>query len=99
MANEHLRNLPVPFFSQRQNDYIWEERFISHEAAADNAVKNLYDTVENGLKISMDCRSCNITGVMMIMKYLGLTGVERTVGDKTFTTPKTPLVRLGGNSA
>lgn len=22
MADEYLRNLPVPFFSQRQNDYI-----------------------------------------------------------------------------
>ena len=97
MSDTHLRNLPVPFFSQRQNDYLWEERFLSR-VAADNAGKNLYDTVENGLKISMDCRSCNITGVMMIMKYLGLTGVERTVGDKTFITPKTPLVRLGGHS-
>ena len=89
MANEHLRNLPVPFFSQRQNDYIWEECFISHEAAAD-AGKTLYDVIDNGIKISMDCRSCNISSVMMIMEYFGLTGVERTVGDKTFTTPKTP---------
>lgn len=89
MANEHLRNLPVPFFSQRQNDYIWEERFISHEAAAD-AGKTLYDVIDNGIKISMDCRSCNISSVMMIMEYFGLTGVERTVGDKTFITPKTP---------
>ena len=97
MSDTHLRNLPVPFFSQRQNDYLWDERFLSR-VAADNAGKNLYDTVENGLKISMDCRSCNITGVMMIMKYLGLIGVERTVGDKTFTTPKTPLVRLGGRT-
>ena len=97
MPDTHLRNLPVPFFSQRQNDYLWEERFLSR-VAADNAGKNLYDTVENGLKISMDCRSCNISSVMMIMEYFGLTGVERTVGYKTFITPKTPLVRLGGRT-
>ena len=29
MADEHLRNLPVPFYSQRKNEYIWYERYKS----------------------------------------------------------------------
>jgi len=89
MADKYLRNLPVPFFSQRQNDYLWEERYTSKTKASD-AGMNLYDIVPNGLKVSMDCRTCNITSVMMVMKYLGLTGIERTVNNITFTTPSTP---------
>ena len=95
MSENHLRNLPVPFFSQRQNDYVLKEYYTANVVEKGKIIHK-----EGDLKreISMDCRSCNITGVMMIMKYLGLTGVERTVGDKTFITPKTPLVRLGGRT-
>lgn len=35
MSEEYLRNLPVPFFSQRQNDYQWIERFQNEEDAKD----------------------------------------------------------------
>lgn len=78
MSNNHLRNLPVPFLSQRQNDYLWYKR------DKDNFV------IANQTPVSMDCRTCNITSVMMVMKYLGLTGIERTVNNVTFTTPSTP---------
>ena len=97
MPNTHLRNLPVPFFSQRQNDYTLKEYYTS-DVYDDKTNKLLHKEGDLKREISMYCRSCNITSVMMIMKYLGLTEVERTVGDKTFITPKTPLVRLGGHS-
>ena len=85
----YLRNLPVPFFSQRQNDYQWQQRYLD-EQSAKKAGKKLYDIIPNKLPVSMDCRTCNITSVMMVMKYLGLTGIERTVNNVTFTTPSTP---------
>jgi len=27
MSELYLRNLPVPFFSQRENEYIWKQRY------------------------------------------------------------------------
>ena len=89
MANGHLRNLPVPFFSQRQNDYILQEKY-EIEIKDPITQKIIHKKGDLKREISMDCRSCNISSVMMIMEYFGLTGVERTVGDKTFITPKTP---------
>ena len=89
MSDTHLRNLPVPFFSQRQNDYTLKEYYTS-DVYDDKTNKLLHKEGDLKREISMDCRTCNITSVMMIMKYLGLTEVERTVGDKTFITPKTP---------
>ena len=97
MPNTHLRNLSVPFFSQRKNDYILKDYYTS-DVYDDKTNKLLHKEGDLKREISMDCRSCNISSVMMIMEYFGLTGVERTVGDKTFITPKTPLVRLGGHS-
>ena len=84
MSNNHLRNLPVPFLSQRQNDYLWYKR------DKDNFV------IANQTPVSMDCRTCNITSVMMVMKYLGLTGIERTVNNVTFTTPSLKSGKMRG---
>lgn len=95
MSENHLRNLPVPFFSQRQNDYVLNEYYTANVVEKGKIIHKKGDLKR---EISMDCRSCNISSVMMIMEYFGLTGVERRVGDKTFTTPKTPLVRLGGRT-
>ena len=87
MSENHLRNLPVPFFSQQQNDYVLNEYYTANVVEKGKIIHKKGDLKR---EISMDCRSCNISSVMMIMEYFGLTGVERTVGDKTFTTPKTP---------
>ena len=38
----YLRNLPVPYFSQRQNDYQWQQRYLDAQAAK-KAGKKLYD--------------------------------------------------------
>lgn len=61
MSNNHFRNLPVPFLSQRQNDYLWYKR------DKDNFV------IANQTPVSLDCRTCNITSLCMILHYWGLT--------------------------
>ena len=88
MSDVFLRNLPVPFFSQRQNDYVLVEKY-------DRDIKNekkqiIHKKGDIKREISMDNRTCNITSVMMVMKYLGLTGIEKTINGKTFKTPNTP---------
>ena len=37
MSNEHKRNLAVPFFTQRDNTYVWQQ--ISTEDVKDNVGK------------------------------------------------------------
>ena len=59
MSNSHNRNLAVPFFTQRDNTYIWQQ--LDEE-----------DT-PFGPKYPMAWRSCNITSLCMILHYWGLT--------------------------
>lgn len=59
-------NLAVPFFSQRENTYVWYQ--------CDEYGNRLKD--KNGkekLGISMAWCSCNITSLCMILQYLGIT--------------------------
>ena len=85
----YLRNLPVPFFSQRQNDFTLKEYYLE-DIQNKSTGKIIYNKGDLKREVSMDCRTCNITSVMMVMKYLGLTGIERTVNNITFTTPSIP---------
>ncbi len=59
MSESWKRNLPVPFFSQRENKYQWQR----------------IDTVGNkiGLSVSLAWQSCNITSLCMILHYFGIT--------------------------
>ena len=66
MANGHLRNLPVPFFSQRQNDYILQEKY-EIEIKDPITQKIIHKKGDLKREISMGCRSCNISSVMRIM--------------------------------
>lgn len=59
MSNSHKRNLAVPFFTQRDNTYIWQQ--------LDE------DDTPFGPKYPMAWRSCNITSLCMILHYWGLT--------------------------
>ena len=59
MSNSHKRNLSVPFFTQRDNTYIWQQ--------LDE------DDTPFGPKYPMAWRSCNITSLCMILHYWGLT--------------------------
>lgn len=74
MSELYLRNLPVPFFSQRENEYIYKERYTS-EKEAKLANKKLGDLVPNGKQYSMGCNTCNLTSVCMVLHYYGFTDV------------------------
>lgn len=74
MSELHLRNLPVPFFSQRENEYIYNERYTS-EKKAKLANKKIGDLVSNGNQYSMGCNTCNLTSVCMVLHYYGFTDV------------------------
>lgn len=60
MSDAHKRNLAVPFFTQRDNTYIWQQ-------------KNEITNIAFGPKYPMAWRSCNITSLCMILHYWGLT--------------------------
>lgn len=60
MINSHKRNLAVPFFTQRDNTYIWQQ------VDSDSNLKK-------GPKYPMAWRICNITSLCMILHYWGLT--------------------------
>ena len=59
------RNLPVPFFSQRENTYVWYQVNQAGIRVKENGI------VKPGL--SMVWQSCNITSLCMILQYLGIT--------------------------
>lgn len=59
MSDVHKRNLAVPFFTQRDNTYVWQQ--------LDD------DNQPFGPKYPMAWRTCNITSLCMILHYWGLT--------------------------
>lgn len=59
MSDTHKRNFAVPFFTQRDNTYIWQQ--------LDD------DNQPFGPKYPMAWRTCNITSLCMILHYWGLT--------------------------
>lgn len=75
-------NLPVPFFSQRENSYIWKRRYEADEfdetgkiIHKKGEVKKIKDNdgkeIEDTKKIWDYC--CNITCLAMVLNYLGIT--------------------------
>lgn len=60
MNEEYKRNLAVPFFTQRDNTYIWQQL-------------DLDTNLKIGPKYPMAWRTCNITSLCMILHYWGLT--------------------------
>lgn len=60
MSDLYKRNLAVPFFTQRDNTYIWQQ------VDSDSNLKK-------GPKYPMAWRSCNITSLCMLLHYWGLT--------------------------
>ena len=73
MNESHKRNLAIPFFTQRDNTYIWQQKYE----------KDKFDSVTNkkveikdkpfGPKYPMAWRTCNITSLCMLLHYWGLT--------------------------
>lgn len=72
MGDEHLRNLPVPFYSQRKNEYIWYERYKSTDSEVIASPELEGKVKPNGKQVSMACNSCNITSVWMVLRYYGV---------------------------
>ena len=75
-------NLPVPFFSQRENSYIWKRRYEIdefnekgkkiHKKGDVKKIKDENDNeIEDTVKIWDYC--CNITCLAMVLNYLGVT--------------------------
>ena len=73
MSNEfYKRNLAVPFFTQRDNTYIWQQ--ISDEDKIDKDGSYIKQKDKPfGPKYPMAWRSCNITSLCMVLHYWGLT--------------------------
>ncbi len=78
MSNNHFRNLPVPFLTQRQNDYLWYKR------DKDNFV------IANQTPVSMDCRTCNITSVMMVKNKRVVLNCDKNINNKYKFNNKEP---------
>lgn len=60
MSEAWKRNLAVPFFTQRDNTYVWQQ--IDSDS-----------NLKKGDKYPMAWRSCNITSLCMILHYWGIT--------------------------
>lgn len=71
-------NLPVPFFSQRDNSYIWKQK--CEIEVKNNVGKVLYkkgsfvaDAEGKEISKKIWSYSCNITCLAMVLNYLGVT--------------------------
>ncbi len=71
MSEAWKRNLPVPFFSQRENQYRWQRIARQNEEKEDGTGK--YSGGETiGDPIPLASSSCNITSICMILHYYGI---------------------------
>jgi hypothetical protein len=70
MSELWKRNLPVPFFSQRENQYKWQ-RIADKDETIDGVYYNKGDVV--GEPFSLVGYSCNITSLCMLLHYYGIT--------------------------
>lgn len=75
MSNEfYKRNLAVPFFTQRDNTYIWQQKTDEIIYDDNDPTKIKYNVGDSfGPKYPMAWRSCNITSLCMVLHYWGLT--------------------------
>lgn len=79
MSELYLRNLPVPFFSQRENSYIWKQKYEKEITDDETKViiykKGTFVTDVEGKEMSKKIwdYSCNITCLAMFLNYLGVT--------------------------
>ena len=70
----YKRNLAVPFFTQRDNTYIWQQKTGEIIYDDNDPTKIKYNVGDSfGPKYPMAWRSCNITSLCMVLHYWGLT--------------------------
>ena len=73
MSDAHKRNLAVPFFTQRDNTYVWQQRYEKDKIDNITGKKTEVKGDPFGPKYPMAWRICNITSLCMILHYWGLT--------------------------
>ena len=73
MSDAHKRNLAVPFFTQRDNSYVWQQKYKKDKFDEITGNKIEEKDTPFGPKYPMAWRTCNITSLCMILHYWGLT--------------------------
>ena len=68
-----LRNLEVPYFSQRENSSIWYERYSKDNKIVQTNPLLEGTIVPNGKTDTKAKDSCNITSLAMLLHYFGVT--------------------------
>ncbi len=68
-----LRNLEVPYFSQRENTTVWYRRYTQKEAENKHDLSLVGKIVEGGASYTKAKDSCNITSLAMLLHYFGVT--------------------------
>ena len=68
-----LRNLEVPYFSQRENSSIWYERYSKDNKIVQTNPLLEGTIVPNGKTDTKAQDSCNITSLAMLLHYFGVT--------------------------
>lgn len=68
-----LRNLEVPYFSQRVNKAVWKKKYSSGDKITKNKPELIGTIDENTEPVSMAKQSCNVTCLAMILHYFGVT--------------------------
>lgn len=70
----YKRNLAVPYFTQRDNTYIWQQRYKEDKYDLELPTKKIEEKDQPfGPKYPMSWRTCNITSLCMILHYYGIT--------------------------
>jgi len=89
MSDLYKRNLAVPFFTQRDNTYVWQQRYEKDKIDNITGKKIEKKDTPFGPKYPMAWRSCNITSLCMILHYWGLTTeTPNQMIEKVFSIPK-----------
>ena len=68
----YKRNLAVPFFTQRDNTYVWQQLYSETKKDEEGNVIQEKDK-PFGPKYPMAWRTCNITSLCMVLHYFNIT--------------------------
>ena len=108
-SNHHIRNLPVPFFSQREVKYRWQRIARNIRDGGEEPEANPAQGIEArfynedeaiGYPVSLAHKSCNIVSLCMLLHYYGITDdspdrmLEAFFSRRTFPNPSSPNAML-----
>ncbi|MBP3607130.1 MAG: hypothetical protein J6J11_02260 [Treponema sp.] len=78
-------NLAVPFFSQRENSYIWKQKYETDPKNKTGKVIHSKGEIVNNSEVKLWDGCCNITCLAMVLNYLGVTQ-DTPLWEKNYTT-------------